>query len=487
MSADARAPARAFVPSLVGVGLVVSVVSALGAPLVPTIARQFHTSLATAQWSLTATLLVGAVASPLVGRLGDGPHRRTVLMACLGLVTLGGAVAALAHVPGVLIAGRGLQGIGLALLPRTMAAARDHLPAARAGAVIALLSVIGAAGVGLGYPITGLIAEQSGASAAYWFGVLAGGAALVLAARFIPSPAQAARERSLDLRGAVLIGGGVLSLLLALEQGPDWGWGAPRTLGLTVLALVLLAAWTLNELRVAHPLVELRLIRHRAVLTANASALVLGMAMYLSISLMTQVVQLPSGFGESVFVAGLTLVPFSACSLLSSRALPLIRRRAGPRAVIPIGAIVIAAALVFFAATGDALWQAFVAMGVIGVGMGLTFAAMPGLIISAVPPEETGSAMGFYQVTRYVGFSIGSGLAVTLLRVFDGGSDVPASSAYSRTFVVGAVLCLIAAAIAWVLPRQALGAAARAADPAADERAIEEGELGAAGLPRLEE
>ena len=486
MSAEAAAPERAFVPSLVAVGLVVSVVSALGAPLIPTIARDFHTSLATAQWSLTATLLVGAVASPLVGRLGDGPHRRTVLVACLGLVTLGGVVAALAPAPGVLIAGRGLQGIGLALLPLTMASARDHLPAVRAASVIALLSVIGAAGVGLGYPITGLIAERSGVAAAFWFGALASGAALVLAARFIPSPREPARRAALDLRGAALIGGGVLALLLALEQAPDWGWAATRTLGLLAVSAVLLAAWTWNELRVDHPLVELRLIRHRAVLTANASALVLGMAMYLSISLMTQVVQLPTGLGESVFVAGLTLLPFSACSLLSSRALPLVRRSAGPRAVIPIGAIVIAAALAFFAATGDALWQAFVTMGVIGVGMGLTFAAMPGLIVGSVPQEETGSAMGFYQVSRYVGFSIGSGLAVTLLRVFDGGRGVPSSSAYSRTFVVGAALCLIAAAIAWVLPRQALGGSPRDADLAADERAIEEGELGAAGLPGLE-
>ena len=486
MSADARAPGRAFVPSLIVIGLVVSVVSALGAPLIPTIAREFHTTLATAQWSLTATLLVGAVVSPLVGRLGDGPHRRTVLVACLGLVTLGGVVAALAQAPGALIAGRGLQGIGLALLPLTMASARDHLPPARGGAVIALLSVIGAAGVGLGYPITGLIAERSGTSAAFWFGAAASAAALVLAARCIPSPQAPTRRAALDLRGAALVGGGVLALLLALEQGPVWGWGAARTLGLLALAVVLLAAWTWNELRVPSPLVELRLLRHRAVLTANASALVLGIAMYLSISLMTQVVQLPSGLGESVFVAGLTLVPFSACSLLSSRALPAVRRTAGPRAVIPIGAGVIAVALLFFAATGDALWQAFAAMAVIGVGMGLTFAAMPGLIVGSVPQDETGSAMGFYQVTRYVGFSIGSGLAVTLLRVFDGGPGVPSSSAYSQTFAVGAVLCLAAAAIAWILPRQALSGAPRGIDPAAGERAVEEGELGAAGLPRLE-
>jgi hypothetical protein len=100
--------------------------------------------------------------------------------------------------------------------------------------------------------------------------------------------------------------------------------------------------------------------------------------------------------------------------------------------------------------------------------------------------------MSFYQVSRYVGFSIGSGLAVTLLRAFGGTDGEPTPAAYSSTFVVGAGLCLLAAVVAWVLPgdRLAPPAAAPAPSPAraraADERAIEEGELAAAGLQRLE-
>src|SRR3954451_6598062 len=150
----------AFVPSLLAIGLVVSVIRSLGAPLIPTIAAELHASLGAAQWSLTAPVLVGAVASPLVGRLGDGPHRRTVLLVCLALVTLGGVVAALAASLPVLVGGRALQGLGLALMPLTMASARVLLSPARAGEVIALLSVIAAVGIGLGYPITGFIADH---------------------------------------------------------------------------------------------------------------------------------------------------------------------------------------------------------------------------------------------------------------------------------------------------------------------------------------
>ena len=473
---------RAYVPSLLAIGLVVSVISSLGAPLIPTIARDLHSSLSATQWSLTATLLVGAVASPLIGRLGDGPHRRPVLLVCLTIVTLGGVTAALATTLPVLIAGRAMQGLGLALMPLTMASARDHLSAEHAGRTIALLSVIGAAGVGLGYPITGFIAQYLDASAAFWFGSAASAIALALAAVFVPPRPGADRPATLDVRGATLIGAGLLCLLLGLEKGPDWGWASARTLGLVAAAVVLLALWGRNELAVDEPLVDLRLVRRRSVLTANVTGLALGVSMYLGISLITQVVQLESGIGQTVFVAGLTLVPLSVFSSVSSRLLPIVQARIGQRPTIPLGAAVIAAAMLFFALTGDALWEAFVTMGLVGLGLGFTFAAMPALIVGSVPQHETSSAMSFYQVTRYVGFSVGSGLAVTLLRAFDG-DGVPTESAYSSTFAIGAGLCLAAAAVAWVVPGNSLEGPRRAA-PKTAELEVEEGELAAAGLER---
>src|SRR6201999_176823 len=118
----------------------------------------------------------------------------------------------------------------------------------------------------------------------------------------------------------------------------------------------------------------------------------------------------------------------------------------------------------------------------VGLGLGFTFAALPGLIIASVPQGETSSAMSFYQVTRYVGFSIGSGLAVTFVRAFDHDAAVPTGDAYAKTFVIGAAICLVAAVAAWALTGD-LGAAAGEDDA----RVVEEGEVGAAGLPLLEE
>jgi MFS family permease len=470
----------ALAPALVIVGLMAAVVSSLGAPLIPVIAERYGAELSTAQWSLTVTMLVGAVAAPILGRLGDGPHRRPVLLGALGVVVAGGVLAALASSLGVLIAGRALQGFGLALLPLAMAVARDHVEERLRARTIAALSLSAAIGIGLGYPITGLIAEFGTISTAYWFGAGASGIALALAIWTVPAAPADRAPTSLDQVGTALVSLGLLALLVGVERGPDWGWADGRTLGLLAAAAALLAAWSQQALRTAAPLVELRLLRHRAVLTANGTSLVLGMAMYLLLSLMTQYVQLDRGLAETAFVAGLTLVPVSVMSAVASRVAPALERRFGARATIPIGSVVIAIGATFFGLTGDHLWQAMVTMGLVGLGLGCTFVAMPGLIVPAVPASETSSALSFYQVVRYVGFSIGSGLAVTFLRIF--GGDGPGDpTAYHRTFLVAALLGLVAAALAWILPGRPTGEPRpRPRDLELRER--EEGLLGAAGL-----
>lgn len=474
---------RAFVPVLVFVCAVVSIVSSLGAPLIPRLADRLHTSVGNAQWALTATVLVAAVASPLVGRLGDGRHRKRVMLTNLAAVVLGGVLAAVATTLPLLIAGRAFQGLGLALMPLAMAAARESLPAERSSRVIASLSVVAAAGVGLGYPLTGLIADHGGVAAAYWVGTGVSALALALAWLVVPAPADSTAARSVDLPGAALIGVGLVSLLVALDKAADWGWGSAGVVVMIGAGLLLLAAWAAYELRTDEPLVDLRLVRLRPVLTANVSGLLLGVVMYVSMVVITEFVQLPGfGLGESVFVAGLTLLPLSVLSASVSRSLPWIRSRVGLRPVIPFGALMVSASSLFFAFGHTHLWQVFVTTGLLGIGLGYTFAAMPGLIVAAVPAGETSSAMGFYQVSRYIGFAIGSGLAVTLLRGF-GDQGVPTERSYQAAALVAAGLGVLTAVVAWLLPGSP-SAGPTSADVDAFE--VEEGVLAAAGLPDLE-
>jgi predicted MFS family arabinose efflux permease len=453
--AGTRRVSAALAPVLVLTTMVASVVSSLGAPLIPTIADNFHVSLSEAQWSLTVGLLSGAVSAPVMGRLGDGPRRRTVIIGGVVAVLAGCVLAALAPSLLVLVIGRALQGVGLGLVPLTMAIARDELRREKVAPMIAMLSVSAAAGVGAGYPISGLIADSAGLSGAYWFGAAI--CAVTLACLVLVVPAKTGGEAaSFDALGAVLLTAVLVAILLAVAEGPSWGWGSAAVLGLLAGGIVLLAVWSWHQLRTPSPLVELRLLRHPGVLAGDASAAVLGIAMYMALTGVTEFAQLPRsggyGFSASVVVAGLILIPLSVFMLAGSRLLPALLRHLEIRTLLTAGCVLVAAGSAFFALWHGGLWTAFVMMGLLGLGLGITFAAIPGLIVRAVPRTETGSAMGFYQVVRYAGFSLGSAIAASIL----GGHEsrvtgLPTASGYVTIFWVATVICLAAGALVWVL------------------------------------
>lgn len=446
---------RALLPVLVFAAMVVSVVGTVGSPLIPTIAGAQGVTLGTAQWVLTVTLLVGAVAVPVTGRLGDGPYRRGVILACLGLVAVGASISALAPSFLVLLVGRALQGLGQGLVPLTIATARGALPPERVRAAVAVLSVSTAAGAGLGFPVSGMIGEAFGYRTAFWFAALVAAAACALVALVVP-PASRATARPLDVPGALLLSAALLCLLLAVSQGRAWGWGSAPVLGLLAAAPVLGAAWARWELRAAHPLVDLRLLAIRPVLAADVAAVLLGVGLYALFSLVNRYVQTPPeagyGFGASLVVTGLTLTPLSVGSVLTSRVGARIAPRVGPGRVLAIGALVAAADLTFLALARGELWRIFAATAVAGIGIGLTFATMPALIVRSVPPAETGSAASLNQVLIVVGGAIGSAASIAVLGSFTPpGQDLPLEAGYTVAFLAAAVVCVLAAGLSLVL------------------------------------
>src|SRR5580704_9648141 len=191
-------PPRLLAAVLVFLAVQSTAVASLGTPLLPTVQRVERVSLAASQWTLTITLLAGAVATPLMGRLGDGRLRRLTTVAAVAVMLAGCVLSALPAGFGVFLAGRVLQGAGLGLVPLATAA-----------------------GIGIGYPLVGLLAQGLGLYAPFWFA--AGLSALALAAALVVLPDSPARPARVDVTGAVLLGAGLAGLLLVLAQGPAWG------------------------------------------------------------------------------------------------------------------------------------------------------------------------------------------------------------------------------------------------------------------------
>ena len=136
--------------------------------------------------------------------------------------------------------------------------------------------------------------------------------------------------------------------------------------------------------------------------------------------------------------------------------MPDLNRRLGGRAVLVAGALIIAAAGAFFALEHSALWEAFLTMAIVGVGFGLTFGAIPGLIARSVPNRDVGSAMGFYQVMRSIGFSVGSALVASILAGYSAaGGGLPTETGYAVALWIGAGVCVLAAVVsAWLSPAE---------------------------------
>lgn len=464
------------------VTLLGAVMSSLGTPLIPTIAESSGVSLSVAGWLLTATLLVGALATPVMGRLADGPHQRRVIVVALTVVLAGLVMSAASSNFALLLAGRTLQGVGLGLMPVTMAVARRHMPGDAVPRTIALLSVVALMGIGLGYPVTGILAEFWDFHAAFWAGAGVVALSLASAVLFLPGSSPGSAQ-PFDTVGALLICGALTSLIVVLSEAVRWGWLSAPVLGLFAVSAILAAAWARYELRTPEPLVDLRQTRHRTVLTADLSGFTISIGMYLFLPMVVEVVQLPTstgfGLGGSVIVGACALVPLSAGTVVAGRIAPVFERRYGRRLMIPVGSLLFALSMVTFVVEHGHIWEVFVVTGIAGLAMGFTYAAMPGFIVTSVKAHETGSAMSFYQVLRSVGLATGSALSAALLAIFtsDVQGAVPRWEGFEASLLLGAGLNVLTAVFSYVLPGP---------DPArirVPDRLIEESaEVGGAGL-----
>jgi predicted MFS family arabinose efflux permease len=338
-----------------------------------------------------------------------------------------------------------------------MAVARDHLPEERGATTIALISVVSIIGAGVGYPLAALLAEVGGVRLAYGLGLLVTAIAFLAAWRAIPVAPQG-RSAHVNAAGALLLAGGLFLVLFLAGQRSLWSHHLTLAVVLAVVTVLLLCVWTAFELRSKTPLVGIRAVRHPAVAGANIAMLIGGSGMYLLLTLITRYAQTPRsagyGFGLTTFVAGLVLIPFSVLGFVAGKLTPRVRTRIDAPWLLAGSAGVVAAGFVLFAVARWNPADLFVAMGVLGFGVGSFSAAMPGVILAVTPKSETSSAMSFNYVVRSVGYSLGSALGGLVLAAgTDTGRLFPDDSAYTTASLIGIAAMAITAASGLALAR----------------------------------
>jgi EmrB/QacA subfamily drug resistance transporter len=430
-------------------------------PALPALQRELDTTTTWVTWVLTVFLLAASVATPILGKLGDQYGKERLLVICLAIFLLGSVVAAFAWNIWILIAARAIQGAGGAVFPLSFGIIRDEFPPEKVGVAIGLVSAVFGVGGGFGIVLSGLIVDNFSWRWIFIVGAVGIAVALVLVRRYVPESPIKTPSR-VDYVGAALLSVGLVALLLALTEGEDWGWTSARIVLLFATAAVVLVGWGWAELRVAEPMVDMRMLAKREVFFTNVTALATGFALFGSFVLVPNFVEIPHdlprrvqglvdyGFDASATKAGLYLLPSSITLLFAGPLAGLLGRRWGSKWPLAIGLALVAASAASLSIWHDEPWQLLLAMAIIGIGVGFAFASMATLITEAVRPTETAVATGMNTVMRTVGGVVGGQLGAALLaaHTIRGTGGVPSVEGFEIAFGISALAALVGAVVA---------------------------------------
>ncbi|MGW2390791.1 MFS transporter [Streptomyces lydicamycinicus] len=455
-----RRSAGGIVPVLAFAGIVVAVMQTLLVPVIKDLPLLLNTAPSNATWVMTATLLAGAVSTPIMGRLGDLYGKRRMLLTSLAVMVVGSLVCGFTSDLVTMIVGRALQGFAMGAIPLGIGIMRDELPRERLGSAMGLMSSSIGVGGGLALPAAALVAQHADWHTLFFGAAGLGVLSMVLTLLVVPEAAVRAQGR-FDVAGALGLSAGLVALLLPLTKGSDWGWGSPTTLILFGVAVVILVLWGAMELRLADPLVDLRTTARREVLLTNLASITVGVAFYAISLVLPQLLQLPTstgyGLGQSMVVAGLCMAPLGLTMMFVAPLYARIAARRGPKVSLLLGMLVIA--LGYGAGIGlmNAPWQTVIIAVVVGAGIGLAYSSLPALIIGAVDASETGAANGLNTLMRSIGTSVSSaviGMVLADMSQKTGPVTVPTMAGFRVSFLIATAAVLVGVALACFLPSQ---------------------------------
>lgn len=484
VSVTSQAKTGLVVAVLAAAGILVSLAQTLVVPLIGSLPQIFNTSAANTSWIITVTLLAGAVATPVMGRLADMYGKKRMLLVAIIPFIIGSVVCALAGDVIMMIIGRGLQGVGSGMIPLGIALLHDVLPRDKAGSAIALMSSSMGIGGALGIPIAAAVAQFADWRVLFWATAVAALIVCVAIWRLIPAIAPKGHEHGFDFIGAIGLALGLVALLLAISKGSEWGWSSPITVGSFATAVVVFAVWGWYQLRRRGPLVNLRTVARPVVLLTNIASILIGFTMYAMNLLVPQIMQLPAelgyGLGQTMVQMGLWVAPMGLGMMAVSNLGARISRVRGPKTTLTLSGVVIAIGYGFTAlivatigtrAPGNTdeslilttLILLLICTIITGCGIGLAFGAMPSLIMSAVPANEKAAANSFNSLMRALGTSTCAALIGVVLASMTqsiGGATVPTQGGFVTSLLIGCAIAVVATIVASTIPTKSRAASA---------------------------
>ena len=456
-----RAASAGFTLALASAVLAFSMMQTLLVPALPVLSTELGLDGATAGWILTAYLLSGAVAAPVIGALGDRHGHRGALIAAMLVFVGGGALAGLSGALPVMLVGRVLQGAATASFPLAVAIVRDRLVGREQAVAIGWLSGTMGLGAGLALVVGGVVSDLLGWPWLFALGAALGLLSVVLIAWRVPAGERGTAAPQ-DWAGVGLLILTLLPLLLVISQGARWGWLSPAVLGLAALALAGLVGLALVERRLAHPLIDPVLVTDRALAATNGLTLFLGFvpyAFYIGLPVLLQEAT-GSGIGQGLGVTatGAALLPGAILVFLGGRFTPWLLGRMSGRAVAAVALAAMCAGGIGIALLPGSLLAVVLFFGLVGLGNGIGFAVVAELIAGHVDRAGLGAALGVNGVLRTVGSALGTPVATLILTSVGIAASGEAGPATFRTlFLLAAGVSALGVLLAFAIPARRRG------------------------------
>lgn len=432
------AHARNALIILSAVALMVQYVETMVIPAIPTFIRFFQTGLPVVTWVLTAYLLVGTVATPIFSKLGDIVGKKQMLIVTMAIYAIAVSVAgftpniasALGYTPSqavyLFILVRGVQGIGIAMFPLAFAIIGETFPPREIGIAQGIVSAMFAAGASLGLFGGAWITQTFGWQVTYHTIIPFAFLALILAIIILPG-SKVRSPVKLDIVGAATLGIALAGLLVALTEGPTWGWlnesavsvggvaiGVPIFIAISAISFLAFLLW---EPRAKFPIVDFSRMKVRNVWIANVVGLLTSAGMFVVFVTMTIVIQAPQfayGLGQTVFISGVLFVPSTLCMLMLGPFIGRAVTRYGPKPLMILGGVLImTGGLLMMTFNRLPIQFVFVPIPAL-VGMVMTFIAIINIIVLSSRPQELTIQTGMNQTFRNVGMAIGPAIAATI-------------------------------------------------------------------------
>lgn len=380
--------------------------------VLPVVNKSFNSEIATVEWVVIIYLLFVSGLLLSFGRLGDIRGHKSIFLIGFSIFIISSALCGGAPSIGALITFRGIQAIGAAMLAaNSPAILTTNFPASQRGQALGLQATMTYLGLTVAPSLGGWLTDLISWRAVFYINVPVGLLAFILAWLFIPQDKDSGSRERFDIPGALLFLVGLVSLLLALNQGYSWGWSSPPIIGLLVFSVIFLTSFVYIEKKSSSPVLDLKLFRNKVFSAATASSILNYIAVFSILILLP--FYLLQGRGMSTSQAGLILTIQPIVMAIVAPISGSLSDRIGTRIPTVAGMIVLASGILMMSTMGpnSPIYLVAIALGIIGFGTGTFISPNNSAIMGSATRERQGIAAGILATSRSTGMVLGVGLA----------------------------------------------------------------------------